>query len=121
MGSTSKRKKNDSLIINRPRTVKGGGAGGSNSSTKDNDDTDINHICVPSFDITLIQDKLLAIKAALTLNKEKVLLGSVVVGTLSPRHRKMIEKCGSDGILYRGSVMFNSKQKVFYGRFFRTE
>ncbi len=116
MGSTSKRKKNDSIIIARPKKYE---VGGSRSGGNSNKDEDINQICISSFDVNLTQSPLLKRNAMLLLNKDEVLLGATVVGTLSARQRKMVEKCAENGFVYQGSVMVEKKTEKFYGRFFR--
>jgi hypothetical protein len=118
MGSTSKRKKNDTLIIRRPIRATGGGNG--SGSVGQEEDDNLNKICIASFDTKLDQNLTLKNKSQITISNDDILLGNIVVGKLSLSQRKMIELCSKHGIVYRGIVM-TDKELKFYGRFFRTE
>lgn len=116
MGSGSKKKSRDSIIIARPQKYRTGSGGGGGHT---NNDSDPNKVCLPSFDVKIRQDKILKKGLILTLDGEKVLLGGINLGILSARQKIMVERCKE--FVYRGSVEFDKKTLKFYGRFFRAQ
>jgi hypothetical protein len=120
MGSSSKRKVNDTLIIRRPKQTKGKDGGQQTGHDFSVQEVDLNKLCVPSFDVELVQTSKLKEGAHLNLQGRTILLNGIAVGTLSESQKERIDKCDEHGLKYRGMVVL-TKAKKYYGRFMRYE
>jgi len=107
MGSGTKRKPNDNVLINRPI---GMGIGGANE--------DLNIVCPPTFRVKLATPKPLPEGTHLDLEKETIFYSGQKVGSLTSSQIATVTKCLTLGYRYSGKVVNeNNKQ---YGVFTRT-
>jgi len=115
MGSGTTRKRNDSVIINRPKTKKGSGANGGGQDQTQYED--MNTICPPTIKIRLNSQKLLPEGARLILENENILFSGQKVGLLTKSQFTTVTQCITEGFRYPGEVV--SKGEHQYGLFTR--
>lgn len=109
MGSGSTRKKNDTLIINRPQPK--GSAGGSGSSSS----RDINRVCPAAFDVGIKPPRPTPDGTPVTMRAQELYIYGDLVGKLTVRGEATINRCADYGISYTAAVV-NVRDKV-YARF----
>ncbi len=110
MGSGSKPRKNDKVIIARqkPKVGSGGASGGAGRPT--------DAVCPPSFPLSMAANKNLVVGAHVSLQKEGesvfVYAGAEQVGRLNPVLAKQIGECMSSGFRYDGIVKEKQGDRV---------
>jgi len=102
--SSSSRKSNDTVIINRPKK-KGVGEGTGGGQSGQSPNGDMNVVCPVTFRVSLHSKKPLPDKAKLHLKDTDVLLAGEKVGTLSKSRVSTIARCLGEGFRYEGEVV----------------
>lgn len=113
MGSGIKRKKNDVVIINRPKSK--GGSGGEQGQPENED---LNTVCPPTFRVRLTPPKPLLEGSPVYIEKEDIIQSGQKVGTLTKSQALTVYKCLEYGFRYPGKVITEAKNQ--YGVFTRT-
>lgn len=116
MGSGTTRKKNDTVIINRPKSKKGSGSGGGGSSGQAQHE-DMNIVCPPTLRVKLSPQKPLPEGAHLRIEKEDIVYSGQKIGSLAKAGSAMISRCLGEGFRYPGEVVNEGKSQ--YGIFTR--
>lgn len=111
MGSGTTRKRNDTVIINRPKSKKGSGSGGGGQTQHEN----MNAVCPPTLKVKLNPQKPLPEGAHLHTEKEDIIYSGQKVGSLTKAHSATISRCLTEGFRYSGEVVNegNSQYGVF--------
>jgi hypothetical protein len=106
MGSGSKRKGNDTLIINRPRpegTATGGGSSGGE---------DINRVCPPAFDVGIKPPRPIPDGTPVTVKGQELYIHGDRVGKLTSKNEEVLTRCADHGIGYAAAVV-NRRGKAY--------
>lgn len=114
MGSGITRKRNDKVIINRPKSKKGSGSGIGGSSDQIQHEN-MNTVCPPTLRRKLSPKKPLPKGAHLYIEKKDIIYSGQKVGLLTNTHSATISRCLTEGFRYLGEVVNegNSQYGVF--------
>ena len=116
MGSGTTRKRNDTVIINRPKTKKGSGSGGGGTGGQGQREN-INAVCPPTLKVKLAPPKPIPVGAHLHIEKEDVIYSGQKVGSLTKAQSATISRCVTEGFRYQGEVA--NERDAQYGVFTR--
>lgn len=114
MGSGTTRKRNDTVIINRPKTNKGSGGG---SGSEQGQHENMNAVCPPTLKVKLSPQKPLPESAHLHIEKEDIIYSGQKVGSLTKALSATVSRCITEGFRYPGEVVNEGNSQ--YGVFLR--
>ena len=116
MGSGTTRKKNDTVIINRPKPKKGSGSSGGSSGGQGQHEN-MNAVCPPTLKVKLAPQKPIPVGAHLHIEKEDIIYSGQKVGSLTKAQSATVSRCITEGFRYPGEVV--NERDTQYGVFTR--
>ena len=117
MGQGTKRKRNDSIRINRPKvsTTSERGGGGSSRGGGHQRKEDINQICPPTVKVRVKPGKRIAEGSPVTARHGRMFVFGDEIGVLPEKDARTLSECLKQGIEYRGRIVITND--TYYVRF----